>query len=492
MKFSKHGFLPILFIALVALVSISSCKKEQFLENGGSIRYSVDTFMFDTVFTAQGSSTRILKIYNDENRPVKISSIKLAKGAQSRFYFNINGTSGYNINNVELAAKDSMYVFLGVNIDPTNADDPFVVSDELISTLNGNDYDLPLYAYGQNAIYIVDSVLQTQTWTNDKPYVIMQNALVDEGATLTIEAGTKIYVHADSRLYVIGSLLINGSFEQPVLFQGDRLDRMTFVGEHIGIPGEWGGLYFFPQSHSNMINYAVFANGGASTKFGENSTVAATIQLDPDTTVRTVPKLTITNSKIYNSQGYGLLAFNSSFVAENCLFVECGSENIACVQGGNYKIYDCTIASYGWRFLTHSDAPSMSLTNFLNIDQNNYTSAPLTVDMQNTIVTGSLKNEIFVAKVNDHPANVTILNSLMKYDDSIESFVTINNSVKNEDPLFVEQPSNSKMNYLDWDYHVKENSPAIGAGIYIGTLTKDLDDKTRNVPPTIGCYEYQP
>lgn len=492
MIFYRNRLLPLLVVLVFALGFMSSCKKDKFLTSGGSIRYEVDTFMFDTVFTSQGSSTRILKIYNDENQPIKISSIKLEKGPQSRFYFNINGTSGYVINNVELGAKDSMYVFLGVNIDPTNVDEPFVVTDELITTLNGKNYDLPLYAYGQNAIYIVDSVLNTQTWTNDKPYVIMQNALVDEGATLTIEAGTKIYVHADSRLYVLGSLFINGTHDAPVLFQGDRLDRLVFAGDYFGVPGEWGGLYFFPQSHSNVINYAVFANGGASTKFGESSTVAATIQLDPDSTPRTVPKLTITNSKIYNSQGYGLLAFNSSFVAENCLFVECATENIACVQGGNYKIYDCTIATYGWKFLTHSDAPSMSLTNFLTIDQNNYTAAPLNVDMQNTIVTGSLRNEIYVAKVDDYPATVNIKNSILKYTDGIESFVNITNSIQNEDPDFVEKPSNAKLSYTEWDYRVKENSPAIGAGIFIGSLPNDIDDKLRNNPPTIGCYEFQP
>lgn len=55
--------------------------------------------------------------------------------------------------------------------------------------LNGTVREVALQAYGQDAHYINDSLLTSQTWINDKPYVILGNigALVDSGEVLTIQ-----------------------------------------------------------------------------------------------------------------------------------------------------------------------------------------------------------------------------------------------------------------------------------------------------------------
>lgn len=487
MKINKFIY-PTTLLLVLGTIFFASCKKDTFLKDGGSIRYSVDTFMFDTVFTAQGSSTRTLKIYNEENQKLKIDKIRFKHGNSSRFYLNVNGKAGKEVSNSELQAKDSMYVFLGVNIDPNDDDAPFLVEDELIASVNGKDFKLPIYAYGQNAIYIVDSVLATATWNEPKPYVIINNALVAEGATLTIPAGKKIYVHGNSRLYVQGTLNIAGTKEQPVIFQGDRLDRMIYIGDHFGVSGEWGGVYFFNTSFNNTINYAQFYNGGASTKIGQSATMAATIQLDKDSVQGPNPKLRITNSKIVNSQGYGILAFNSSMYADNLLIAECGTENLALLEGGNYQIHNSTLTSYGWKHLVRNNARVASFTNFLAIDQNNYTSAPLQVRMVNSIIWGSFEGEFLASKVEDHPASIIIESSLVKYkDEDVENFVQLSNVIRNQDPKFKVIPSGT--NYNEWDFRLQEDSPAK----YKGTATAstlDLLGITRNNPPSMGCYEY--
>src|SRR5690606_16652327 len=135
-------------------------------------------------------------------------------------------------------------------------DNPFVVEDNLVATLNGKSYAIPLMAYGQNAYYIVDSTITgNHTWKTDKPYVIIHNAAVDENSTLSIPAGCRIYVHADSRLIVLGTLKVKGTKQDSVIFQGDRLDRKYFGNE--GYPGEWGGIYFTSTSSNNEIDYAI-------------------------------------------------------------------------------------------------------------------------------------------------------------------------------------------------------------------------------------------
>ena len=487
---NKNKGLFIWLAAIAALMYFGSCKKDTLMTNGGAIRYGVDTFRFDTVFTKQGSSTRTLKIFNDERQKLKISSLRFKNGSNSRFYMNVNGTAGKSVTDVEVLAKDSMYVFLGVNIDPGNENDPFLVYDELIATVNGSDFTLPVYAYGQNAVYIVDSVLETQTWDDPKPYVIIKNALVAENATLTIPAGARIYVHADSRLFVQGSLKIQGTLDHPVVFQGDRLDRLIYIGDHFGVSGEWGGIYFLSSSKNNEINYATLINGGASTKIGAGATMAAAIQLDSLGDGN--PKLRITNTRIINSQGYGILAFKSHMYAENLLVAESGSENIALLEGGTYTINNSTFSSYGWKFLQRNNSRVATFTNFLAIDQNTYRGTPLTLHMNNCIIWGSYEGELLCAKVNDYPATINIRNSLLKYkDEDMESFTNLENIIRNQDPLFKVIPLSGGVNYNEWDFRLQEQSPAKYSGATAGTLTTDLLGIPRNSPPSMGCYEFQ-
>src|SRR5690606_12969003 len=185
--------------------SLGSCKKETFLDTGGVIRFSTDTLSFDTVFTQYASFTLPVKVFNPQDQKIKISNIRLEKGDNSFFTLNVNGIPGTQVNDIEVAANDSFYVFATVNIDPNNENNPFIIEDKLIASLNGKEFSIPVIAYGQNAHYIIDSVIeQNTTWVNDKPYVILQSALVDTNYTLTIEPGCRIYMNQDSRLFVMG------------------------------------------------------------------------------------------------------------------------------------------------------------------------------------------------------------------------------------------------------------------------------------------------
>lgn len=479
-------------ILLLGIISIStSCKKDKILTSGGQVAFSIDTLVFDTVFTQQGSATRSLKIFNKQKETINISSIRLRHGTQSAFRLNVNGTAGTEIKDVEVAGNDSVWVFAAVTIDPTNENNPFLVDDDLIVSLNGQEFSIPVIAYGQNAHYIRDSTLMTQTWLTDKPYVIIQNALVGEGQTLTIPAGARVYVHRDSRLYVLGTLKIEGTQEDSVVFQGDRLDPLVWIGDYIDIPGQWGGIYFFQQSYGNVINYAVFKNGGAPTKFpnAEQSPVlGATIQVDPDTVNNGTPKLKITNSVIRTSLGYGILAFNSSVYAENCRIVECGGENIMFFEGGKYNLYDCTIGTYGSQYLSHTENLSMAILNYYPISQSQYRSADLTADIKNCIVYGSLENEIYLDKKDDAAATVSLGNCLLRSKDPIPGYVSQVANKVNQDPAFVDVGKG--------DFHIMENSPAVNAGVAAGTINTDLDGITRPNPPAtapaIGCYEFKP
>jgi len=76
------------------------------------LSFSVDTLRFDTVFTAQGSATRSVKIYNDRDQTIEISEIKLGRGDQSKFRINVDGIPGDGTN-IEIPPNDSIPRSLG-------------------------------------------------------------------------------------------------------------------------------------------------------------------------------------------------------------------------------------------------------------------------------------------------------------------------------------------------------------------------------------------
>lgn len=473
-------------IASIILIAGTSCRKEKFLDAGGELKFSVDTLMFDTVFVSVGSFTASVKVYNPQNQKVNISSIRLAGGTASQFRINVNGTPGNEVKNIEIAAKDSIYVFATVNIDPNPSDNkPFVVEDKMLATLNGKEYSVPFLAFGQNAHYLVDSLITSnQTWLTDKPYVIIKNAAIDEGVTVTIPAGCRVYVHGDSRLIVLGTLKVKGTKQDSVVFQGDRLDRKYFGNE--GYPGEWGGIYFTTTSTDNEIDYAILKNVGGSTRLGDAQFTPAAIQINYDTINDQKFQLVMRNTIIENSIGYGILAFGSTLRAENCLINTCGAQCLAAFEGGQYVLDNCTFVTYGTSKVSHIDNPVMALLNYRDIDNTSYVAGPLQAMLTNCVVWGSLETEFFASSRGDITKpesmfDVTLNNCIIKNKEGVPQDVKANNTKVNQDPGFKD--------YAGWDYRPANGSAMINSGVMNGIIT-DLDGKTRDGQPDIGCYEF--
>lgn len=482
---NRNSNIYTLLIVLLAAVSMGSCKKEKFLDTGGDLRFSIDTLMFDTVFVSRGSFTASFKVYNPQSQKIKISSMRLEGGAISQFKLNVNGVPGAEVKDIEIAAKDSIYVFATVNIDPGSVDVPFLVNDKFIATLNGKSYSIPFIAFGQNAHYLVDSLITSnQTWLTDKPYVIIKNAYVDENVTVTIHAGCRIYVHADSRLIVLGTLKVKGTKTDSVVFQGDRLDRKYFGNQ--GYPGEWGGIYFHSSSHDNEIEYAILKNVGNSTRLGESTFTPAAIQINYDTINDQKYQLVMKNTIIENSIGHGILAFGSTLKAENCLINSCGAHAFGAFEGGQYTLDNCTFVTYGNSRVSHIDNPVMVLLNYRDISNTSYVAGPLMVNMTNCVVWGSLETEFAALSRGDITKpeslfDVALNNCIIKSKDGMPKDVKANAATKvNVEPQF--------KNYATWDFRPAPGSPLINGGIANGILT-DLDNKARDGQPDIGCYE---
>ncbi|XZF13581.1 right-handed parallel beta-helix repeat-containing protein [Chitinophagaceae bacterium MMS25-I14] len=486
----------ILILSVVTLVLLfSSCKKDKLLTSGGSLKFSVDTLMFDTVFTAQASFTLSVKIFNEQNQKINISSVRLQNGGSSFFNLNVDGFPGNNISNLELAAHDSIYVFATVNIDPTNENNPFLIEDKLIATLNGKDFSIPVEAFGQNAHYIVDSTLTkyggTITWLTDKPYVILHNALVDSATTLVIPPRCRIYMNADSRLLVDGTLIADAPTKaDSIVFQGDRLDRAYFGGD---LPGEWGGLYYTQNSTGNVLNHVVLKNCGNSTTIaGIGTFQPAAIQVNGTGVSAATPQLTMKHTIVQNAIGFGLLCFAANnVVAENCLIHTTGAQAMALLQGGNYTITNCSFINYKPVSVSHTDNPTIAVRNYFDTSDAGYIPGNLNAVLTNCLVYGSLQDEVLAQKKGTATYNVQFLNCALttsQSTDAIDASTVLNSAcIFNQDAQLTD--------YAKWDFRPKASSPLAGAGTNTGAaagITDDLNGDGRNIPLDIGCYNHTP
>ena len=211
---------------VAVVVVLSSCEDEGYLSSpDAQLRFSVDTVMFDTIFTTVGSTTQYFTVQNPYNENVLISRIRLASGDFSNFRLNVNGEMENEVFDVEVPANDSIFIFVEVTIDPNGQNLPMVVQDSIEFTTNANIQDIKLIAYGQDFVPIRGENLGTTTWTSEKPYLVYDYAYVDSSSVLTIEPGTKVYFHKGAGLYVKGSVEANGTFQQPIVFLSDRLER---------------------------------------------------------------------------------------------------------------------------------------------------------------------------------------------------------------------------------------------------------------------------
>lgn len=185
------------------VVSLFSCQEEGYLSSpDAQLKFSLDTITFDTIFTTVGSTTQRFTVQNPYNENILISRIRLAGGDFSSFRLNINGEVGNEVFEIEVPARDSIFIFVEVTIDPNGENLPMVVQDSIEFTTNSNIQNIQLIAYGQDFKLIKGETIKTKTWTSEKPYLVYDYAYVDSTSVLTIEAGTRVYFHKGAGLYV--------------------------------------------------------------------------------------------------------------------------------------------------------------------------------------------------------------------------------------------------------------------------------------------------
>jgi hypothetical protein len=477
MKFKSAFYLLPLFF----LVMFYSCKKDILLtDSSASVSFSKDSILFDTVFTQIGSTTSVFTVKNNQSQRINISNIRLGGGTSSSFKLNVDGVSGNSINDVELLAGDSMYVFVQVTINPNNSNSQLLVKDSIIFSLNGNTQFVYLTAVGQD-VYLHKPTLPAnkpwysiigcnQTWLNDKPHLIFGTAVVDSACTLTMLGGTRVYLYNKSNLLVFkdGSLIIQGTKNNEVTFQGTRLEPA-----YSDIAGQWGRIWLSPGSKNNTIDYAIIKN--------------ASIGVHVDTLGNsTNPTLIMNNTIIKNSKVTALFAQGSNVKATNCLLAN--SEQYLAVLniGGKYHFEHCTFGNY-WNASIRA-TPSLVINNYYVAANNTLNVRPIEeAYFGNCIIYGRTNEEIALDSTNlvgsgyfSYYFDTCLLKTALNTTNSTGHFLS---AIKNQDPKFKDASI--------YDYRLDNGSPAIDVGNPSIVVPFDLNGNLRSGFIDIGAYEHQ-
>lgn len=444
---------------LVLAFNMTSCKKEKGFSKG-NLSFSVDTVLFDTVFTTLGSTTQQFKIYNNDKKVVNIEEIELMGGANSPFRINIDGISAYLHKNVEMPAKDSLFAFVEVTLNVNGQLLPMIIEDSVRFRTNGKDQYIKLAVWGQDA-YFYNNEYVEGTWPNDKPHVIYNRAVVDSNKTLTIQPNTKIYMHKNSMIIVYKSTLnVEGTLGNEVIFQGDRLEQF-----YKDVAGQYYGIYF-QESEPSTINYAIIKNGTAG--------VHATGKNTSNTN-----NITITNTQILNNASYGVFLFDRSKVKiENSIIAKSGSHGLFVLQGGTYDIKHSHLLGYG----KDNQSAVIGIKNYYN-----GIASGVNGSITNSVIYGNQRFEVAFDTVNplNDPTfiNIAFNRCLIKLENQSTHPMYQDGIIWNSNPIFT--------NVSEGKFKPLSSSPLNNAGNSAYFLPTDIEGNGRDITnPDIGAYEF--
>ena len=450
----RPTYLMLLAVCLLPLLVTSCMKEDDWHTEVVELDFSCDTMAFDTVFTQMGTTTRQFKVYNHTTSAVRISEVTLQEGHASRFRLNVDGDTNMVARNVDIAAGDSIFIFVRANINPNQQTEPFLIEDAVLFRFDNGVQRLPLTAYGRNAVYHVPtdtiyyadgtyptdmfgnpyaySVIDCEHWRHDLPHVILGYAVVDSRHTLHLQEGDELYFATDAVLWVYDSATIDvrGTAQQPVLFTSLRHD-----GWYDFLPGQWGYVWLSKGSVNNHIEHAVVENGY--------------LGITIDSCANANPTLRISNTQIHNHTLAGMIGNTAYVIADNLLITNSGTATLALHYGGRYSFTDCTFADY-WRYDSRT-VPSVQVTNYRDYEGIHYV-WPMDATFTDCIIYGNRDSELYLELDSLAPVSATFSHCLVRGGEW------------DEDPMFVDP--------AEGDFHLQEDSPALGIGYQFNDETK--------------------
>ena len=495
---------------LCCFVLWSSCRNDfESVPSSGKLEFSKDTVYLDTIFSNIGSSTYRLKVYNRSSDDINIPTLQLSEGESSNYRLNVDGVPGKIFRDVQVLAKDSIFIFIETTLDINNlpgGGNKFIYTDQILFDSGMNQQKVELVTLVQDAVFLypqryADGTKETLNlgvdengediliegffleddelnFTNEKPYVIYGYAAVPSNKTLTIDAGARVHFHENSGILVARNASIKSMgeasnnrelMENEVIFQGDRLEP-AFANT----PGQWGFIWLTQESVNNEFNFTTIKNG----------TVGVLVDKSP---------VSFKNVQIFNNTNVGLLARTADIYGENMVINNSGQSSLAIQLGGSYTFNHATFANYwigGFRNFS-----TVSIENTLETETVVFVSDLVKADFTNCIIYGSERKELSLFRSSEAAFNFNFKNSLIRFEDPNGEFrdnplYEFSNPTKYKDVVLNADPAfqNKEKNNLNIE---RGRSAAENIGVYPTTpaVPLDLNGVSRSNPSDAGAYE---
>lgn len=473
-----------LFTFLAVILLVEACRLEdETLNTSAGIRlsFSKDTVFFDTIFTDLKSITRRVTVYNPSKNAVEITNIRLGKGAISPYSLIINGEETNQKDRIKLLGKDSLLILITAKLGENRQNIATLVRDSILFTTNSNTQHIKLWAWGQDAIRQSSiRITQPTIWTNNKPYIVADSLIIFENGSLTIEAGTTVYMNLNAKMILQGKLTINGTCDKPVRILGIRNDE-----GYADLAGQWQGIFFTVDSKGADINYAEIKNADIGLRIAifDNNNV-------PDVMVR--------NTKIQNMSIAGILAVDSDILLQNVLINNCFQRSFDVLRGGNYTLQHCTFTNFE-RSPSQKTA-TVRLQNFVLLTNSQtmmqtIEAAPLNFTLENSIVWGTFAEEFFIDNRGNANSTIRMNNNLLR-TANLTMYGTNNFTAPNNQDF-----SNAALRYVNFKWQnsrykgreifsLDSLSPAIDKGKLLN-INSDIICTPRDAKPDLGAYEWK-
>lgn len=441
-----------IFYVLAIAWCLVACQDDETFSTSTGLRLSFpkDTLQMDTVFSRTPSSTYTFWVYNRNDTGIRMDRIRLRRGNQTGYRVNVDGiyldnANGSQTSDVEIRRNDSILVFVELTPGETGQQDPVLLEDDLLFTLeSGVEQKVCLQAWVWDAKKLYSPVITKDSMIESSvPLVIFGDLKVEEGVTLTIR-NTTLYFHDGSGLDVYGTLQA-----EDCVMRGDRLDDMFDYLPYDRVSGQWNGIRIRETSNNNILLRTEIRN----PIYG---VVCDSAALDLEHY-----RVVMEECVIHNCEGPGLTAVNSYVSLDHCQLTNTGGDCFA-LYGGFAEINHCTMAQF-YPFSADRGA-ALRFTNYFG-----ETIQPMYLLCQGSIITGYADDVVIGDMKGEDASTYAFSQCLMRtpeVTDDPERFMEIKwetpkDSIEGKKHFVTIDEDN-----LIYDFHLDTLSTAQGLGCY--------------------------
>ncbi|MBP3726913.1 MAG: right-handed parallel beta-helix repeat-containing protein [Bacteroidaceae bacterium] len=465
----------LLFVTVLCCAALASCTDDDFTTNTSArLTFGADTIRFDTVFATVPTATRTFWVFNKGDAGIRLTSVRLEGGNQKGFRVNVDGSylgtsTGFQLNDLEVRKGDSLRVFVELT-SPTQTADFTELTDALVfQHESGVEQRVVLTATAWQARILNDyHVSGDETFTAEQPIIVRGNLTINEGATLTLTAGTQLYFNSNAGMHVYGRLVSQGTPDHNVVLRGDRLDRMFDYLPYDGVSGQWRGITIYEGSYDNLLQYTDIHSTMDGISVTSNNPERRT--------------LTMEQSTVHNCQGHGLKSVNADVRVVNCQLTNTLGDCLH-VEGGRVVVNNSTLA----QFYPFDSARGYALY-FDN-------TTPLIIALHNSIVTGYADDVLQGTQTEENNAfdygfAHCMLRTPKPEEDKMERFIeVIFEDVDDQDKGGQANFMRIDIDSLRYDFQLSDSTLAINAANVSTAVSIDRMGRQRDEKPDMGCFE---